>query len=469
VAFVPVDDGRDPTTRASLSIPVLVLYGLPGMSVNFLFSLVLVMYMKFSTDVLLLAPSAIGAIFFASKIWDAISDPLAGRLSDRTHSRLGRRKAWLLASAIPLAITGVAMWAPPPGLGQTAMLIWIGVSVFAFYTAYTLFEVPHMALGAELSFDPRDRNRVFGARQLLRTFGLLAAFGIGVAVLEDPAQARANALYLALAAGSFTIGTILLAVTSLPQERPDFAGRGGASLRSAMRDVLHNPHARLLLFVFFIEQLGIGGIGVLVPYVAHYVMLRPDLTSEMLMVYVLCAVSSIPIWVCLGDRFDKRTLWLGAMWLSMLGFGLLLFLGPGTIGIMVVASILAGIGSGCGPTLGQAIKADVIDWDEYQTGERKEGAYFAAWSFTSKLAAGVMLGIVGFALDWSGFVENQTQSVRVEATMLALMGGMPVLGFGLGILAFRRFSLGPEEHARIRADIERGDTPGLKRCDAPSA
>jgi Na+/melibiose symporter-like transporter len=108
----------------------------------------------------------------------------------------------------------------------------------------------------------------------------------------------------------------------------------------------------------------------------------------------------------------------------------------------------------------------VIDWDEYMTGERKEGTYFAAWSFTSKLAAGVMLGIVGLALDWAGFVENQEQTIRVEATMLALMGAMPVVGFGVGILAFRRFSLDRQEHARIRGAIERGETPGLRDRDA---
>jgi GPH family glycoside/pentoside/hexuronide:cation symporter len=436
------------------------------MSVNFLFSLVLVMYMKFSTDVLLIAPSAIGAIFFASKIWDAISDPIAGRLSDRTRSRLGRRKSWLLASALPLAASAIAMWTPPAGLEKNAMLVWITLSVFAFYTAYTLFEVPHMALGAELSFETRERNRIFGTRQLLRTFGLFGAFGIGVSLLEDSSTARDNAFWLAAGAGAFAIATIVLAVTTLPAERPDFALRGGQSLRAAMRDVMRNPHARLLLFVFFIEQLGTGGIGVLVPYVAQYVMKRPDLTSEMLMVYVLCTVASIPAWVWLGGRYDKRSLWLSAMWMSMIGFGLLLFLGEGTIGIMVIASVLAGMGSGCGPTLGQALKADVIDWDEYMTGERKEGTYFAAWSFTSKLAAGVMLGIVGLALDWAGFVENQEQTIRVEATMLALMGAMPVVGFGVGILAFRRFSLDRQEHARIRGAIERGETPGLRDRDA---
>ena len=441
----------------------LVLYSLPGTGVSFLFALVLVMYMKFATDVLHLAPAVMGAIFFASKIWDAVSDPLAGRLSDATRSRLGRRKSWLLASSVPLGLTSVAMWAPPVGLGESALTLWITVAVFAFYTAYTLFEVPHMALGAELTFDLRERNRVFGMRQLLRSIGLFAAFGIGSALLEDSSTARTNALWLSIGAGVFTTVTIVAAVLRLPAERADHAHRGGSGIYASLRDVARNPHARILLFVFFIEQMGIGGIGVLVPYVVEYVMLRPDLISEMLIVYVICTVGSIPVWVWLGGRYDKRSLWITAMWMSLVGFGSLLFIDEGTIGIMVFCALVAGTAGGCGPTLGQAIKADVIDWDEYETGERKEGAYFAAWSFTSKLAAGVMIGLVGFSLQASGFEEGAVQPWSVRGTMLFLMGGMPVFGFGLAILAFRRFALDRVEHARIRDAIERGVSPGALR------
>lgn len=441
----------------------LLLYSLPGTGVSFLFALVLVMYMKFATDVLHLAPAVIGAIFFASKIWAAISDPITGQLSDATQSRLGRRKPWLLASSVPLGLTSIAMWAPPEGMGASILTLWITISVFAFYTAFTLFEVPHMALGAELTFDLRERNRVFGTRQLLRSIGLFAAFGIGSALLEDSSTARTNAFWLAIGAGVFTTVTIVAAVLRLPAERVDHSRRGGSSLYASLRDVARNPHARILLFVFFIEQMGIGGIGVLVPYVVEYVIKRPDMISEMLIIYVTCTVGSIPVWVWLGGRYDKRSLWIFAMWMSLVGFGSLLFVGEGTLGIMVFCALLAGTAGGCGPTLGQAIKADVIDWDEYETGERKEGAYFAAWSFTSKLAAGVMIGLVGVSLQAAGFEEGADQPEVVRSTMLFLMGGMPVLGLGLGILIFRRFTLDRAEHTRIRDAIERGVNPGASR------
>ncbi len=434
------------------------LYGLPGLGVNFLFSLILILYMKFATDELGVAPGIMGGIFFVARIWDAVSDPVAGSLSDRTNSRLGRRKSWMLASSIPLALTAVAMWSPPTSLDGAALTLWIGVSVVAFYTAYTLFEVPHMALGAELTHDRVSRVRVFGARQLLRTIGLFIAGSLGAALLEDPADPRATGFWMALVAGLFTLATIVFSVFRLPAERQEYLGRGGQGILRSLRDVWRNRHARMLLFVFFLETMGAGAIGVLAPYVITYVVRTPELLSEMLVAYMVPALISIPLWVRLGGRFEKRRLWLAGIVLGAGGFGSLFFLEEGSYWLIFAAAATAGIGNGCGSTLGQALKADVIDMDEFDTGERKEGAYFAAWNFTSKLAAGVMMGVVGLSLQWVGFVPNEAQAPMTEFTMRFLMGGVPFLGFGIAGLVLARFDLSEKEHARVRADIDAGRT-----------
>ena len=99
-------------------------------------------------------------------------------------------------------------------------------------------------------------------------------------------------------------------------------------------------------------------------------------------------------------------------------------------------------------------KTDVIDWDEHRTGERKEGSYFAAWAFVAKLASGLMIGLVGLTLDRVGFVAGVDQAPEVKRAMVFLMGGMPVIGFAVGIAAFTRFRLTRAEHERIRGEIE---------------
>jgi GPH family glycoside/pentoside/hexuronide:cation symporter len=416
--------------------------------------LIMVMFMNFATDVLRIAPGVVGSLFFVAKIWDAITDPLVGNWSDRTHSRFGRRRSWMLAACVPIAAFNVMLWAPPATLQGASLVIWIGVALLGFYTAYTAFSVPHMALGAELHSDGLQRNRIFGVRQITFSVGMLLAFVLGTPLLENPGEARDRAAIMAWIAGGVTAVTIVFFLLRLPSERSDYAGRGGHSPIASLRDVWHNPHARLLLFVFFVETFGMGGVTVMTPYVMKYVVRVEGVIGLVLLCYVLPTVLSIPVWVWLGGRFQRHKLWIFAMGMSCIAYSLLVFQAEGRVWLMVLVSSVAGTAGGCGATLGQAIKADVIDFDEYATGERKEGSYFAAWNFVAKLAMGLMVALSGFALQWSGFEPGVEQTPLTINTILFMMGGMPFLGFLIGMLAFTRFGLTREEHARIRRELD---------------
>lgn len=440
-------------TDTRLPTRTLLSYGVAAAPPQFMYVLILIMYLKYAVDDLGASAAAVGTIFLVAKLWDAVSDPMVGNLSDRTTHRLGRRKVWLFVSAPLLCVFGTMVWAPPTGLEGAALIAWITVGTLGFYTAYTVFEVPHMALGAELTFDGQQRNLVFGVRQATRTLGMFAAGTGGVFLVQQGASVASLSAY---AVGVATLVVVFGSVAMLPPERADFVGRGGDNPFRALRDVLANPHARLLLFVFFIENIGSGGIGVLIPFVIEYVVKMPEMVPVLLGMYMVSALAAVPFWIWLGRYFEKRHLWLFAMVQGGIGYGLNLWVGEGDWMLVAVASLLSGTAGACGNTLGQALKAEVIDFDEYRTGERKEGAYFAGWSFVSKLAAGIMVGVVGFSLEWSGYVENAAeQAPLAKTTMIALMGGVPLIGYGIGALAFTRFKLSEKEHARIRGELDR--------------
>ena len=345
-------------------------------------------------------------------------------------------------------------WAPPVSLAGGALTAWLAVAIFGFFTAYTLFEVPHMALGAELSQQASERNRVFGGRQLLKVLGMLACAGLGVQALEDLSAARDNARSIALAVGGLYVLTVAAALLVLPTERADYQGRGAQSPIRALRDVWGNRYARLVLFVFFIESLGSGGVGVLVPYVIRYIQKEPHLIAEMPFVVYGVSILALPLWVRLARRWEKRRLWLVAMGIGCVGFATTLLLDEGRSWVLVVSSTLVGLATTCGSTLGQAIKADIIDYDEYRTGERKEGAYFAAWQFVNKLAGALMVGLTLIMLDLFGYQPGQEQSEATKAGMLFLLGGMPLIGYAIGIAVFLRFDFGDAQHARVLAELE---------------
>src|SRR5262245_30508050 len=413
-------------------------YALPGFGVNFLYTLVLVTYLKFATDVLGAAPSVVGLIFGAAKVFDAFADLTAGYLSDRTRSRFGRRGSWMLAASVPLALFTALAWAPPTALSGVALTAWIAVTILGFHASYTAFEVPNLALGAELTQERVDRTRVFAWRQAMRTLSLFAAFLVGYPIVLT---GRGGAASLALVTGLATAAAIVFFTLRLPAERSDYQARGGHSLWRSFSDVWGNPHARLLLIVYFIESIGVGGLAVLVPFVTEYVMERADLGPAMLGIYTTANLLGIPLWLRLGRTYEKRRLWLAAMLAGGVGFGLLLFLGPNAWPLMVASGLIAGAANACSVTLGQALKADLVDVDEHRTGQRKEGAYFAAWSFVSKLASGIMILLVGVVLEVAGYVPNSAQAPEVRLALVLLIGGMPVLGYGVGSILFARFSL----------------------------
>jgi GPH family glycoside/pentoside/hexuronide:cation symporter len=125
------------------------------------------------------------------------------------------------------------------------------------------------------------------------------------------------------------------------------------------------------------------------------------------------------------------------------------------IWVIVIAAIFAGLAAGCGGTVAPSIQGDVIDYDEYLTGERKEGSYFAAWNFVYKSATGVMLLLTGFVLQVSGFVPNAPQSMTTQVAMVSLYGLFPLVCYAIGSAMMLRFKLDETEHGRIREELRR--------------
>ena len=436
-------------------------YGLPGVGAGYMYLLINLYVMKFSTDVLLIAPAVMGIIFSVSRIWDAVSDPLVGYLSDRTRHPMGRRRIWLLASVVPIVGTFVMLFSPPAELDKAASIAWMAIAVIGFYSAMTLFIVPHMSLGAELTTNYHERSRLFGLRHAAFTAGsILALISMQIfinAEQQGPAVVRATATTVAWFAGGVSVVLILYAVIKL-RERPEFQGRMSSNPYKAYADVWRNRHARLLIIVTFIENVGSAAIGALTLYVAQYVVGKPMLAPLMILSYMIPSALSVPLWIPLSRRFGKIRLWVFSMLLTGFSFGGMFFLPfldeTTKIWTIFVLAFFAGLAAGCGGTVGPSVQGDVIDYDEYLTGERKEGSYFAAWNFVFKSATGVMLLLTGFVLQFSGFVPNQEQTMTTQIAMVSLYGAFPLVCYIIGAALFSRFTLDESAHAEIRAELD---------------
>jgi GPH family glycoside/pentoside/hexuronide:cation symporter len=269
------------------------------------------------------------------------------------------------------------------------------------------------------------------------------------------AMAEEYALYAVVAMSVL----VLYAVVYL-RERPEFQGRLSSSPTSAFRDVWQNPPARLLVIVTFIENVGSSAIAVLTLYVTQYVVGAPLWAPFIILAYMLPSTASVPMWLPLSRRFGKIKVWIVGMALYGLSFGGMFFLPfldtvDARLTLIIVMAAFAGLAAGCGGTIGPSVQGDVIDYDEYKTGERKEGSYFAVWNFTYKSALGFMLLLTGFVLEASGFVPNQPQTMTVQISMVTLYGALPLLCYIIGAVMFSRFKLTEQEYSVIRAELDR--------------
>jgi Na+/melibiose symporter-like transporter len=442
---------RTPDPDASLGLAAVVRYALPAAPTGFASLLIQIYFLKYATDVLLLGPAALGWLLGLAWVWDALSHPTIGHWSDRTRSRLGRRRPWMLAGCVPLGVAFLCLWSPPVALTGNALLLWVGVALLVFYTAFTMVDMTHTALGAELSRAYHERTRVFGVRRFLLGAGSLGTIA-AVAALDLGGGRDAG--FLAGAVGAaLMIATTLYAVWVL-REPPEHRLLTPGSFVGSLRDVARNPHARLLLTIALVQQAGIASLANALPFFSDYAIATPGYTSLYIASFLVASLLGVPLWLRVAPLYEKRRLFT----LAMTGVGLAIapiaFVGEGQYWLAAALAFAGGLGSAGCDALGPSIQADVIDYDELQTGQRKEGAYFAVWAFVAKVAGGLAVGCTGLALDALGFVPGASQTEGVRLGLRLLTGFAPAALFLLGVLMFLRFQLGEREHARIRAALD---------------
>lgn len=436
----------------SLSARQLVAYGVPVLAFQFAVYYVGFFFLKFSTDVLLIAPATAGAISALGRLWDAAIDPVIGAWSDRTRSRLGRRRPWMLLGVPTLALTFWMIWSPPDGIAGGELVAWMAVALLLFYTAFTFYTVPHLSLGTELTPHHHERSNVFGVFQAGLIVGMMGAFA-AIQYVAVAADARAAARTLGAVCAVAMVGLLLVTPLFL-REPAGHQGRGTTAPLRALADVVRNPHARLLLLAIFLVNIGAGVLGMLAPFVIEYIVGRPDLIGVVPAFFVVAGVLSIPFWLWLSKRRGKRDAWVVSMWGMSAAFGLTFFVGEGDLVPISLLMVAAGVAYGCGGVVGPSLLADVIDWDESRTGERREGIYAAAWGISWKAAVAVIGVVAGAALEASGFQPNVKQSETAALTLHVLFSLLPCAVFAGAALIFRRYAISEAEHARIRAIIE---------------
>lgn len=452
-------------TSGTLPLALVAAWALPAAPLAFATGLVSLYFLKYGTDVLGVAPGPLALVLGLAQLWDAAARPIVGFLSDRTAHRLGRRRSWMLASALPIALSLVLVWAPPSGLAPGWLLAWLALWHLVLATAVAGLDVPRRALPAELSPRSSDRTRLFAANGVAEALSSLIAFTLGLHWLRTSSSPRETALWIAAGLGLLTLASTGWLVARVREPAAN-QGRGGRSPLRAWAGVLRNPFQQRLMLAGFLYGLPLGAMGVLAPYLFQYTLRRPELTEVYMLAFFLAYLLSVAFWVRASRRFRKVHLLVSSLALAAIAY-LALYAslevartGADAVVPMLLAAGMLGVSMSSTLVLSPAIRAEIIDHDELLSGERKEGVYTAIGDLVFRLGSAVSITLAGWALEWSGFRPGGEQDPRVETTILWAMTLVPAVCVALSILPLLRFELTEREHARILAELDRRRASG---------
>ena len=439
-------------------------------------------------QVLALSGTLAGLAVGIALVVDAITDPLAGSISDNWRSKLGRRHPFMYAAVIPLAFAFFLLFSPPEGLGQVGLFLWLLTFAVLTRGAMTLYHVPHIALGAELTEDFEERTTVVAFRQFFSTFGTLSALIIGFSLFfqSSPDVPRGQFRVDAYAPFALTVGLLMLVsilvsawgtqsrIPYLPQPRgkAERLSIGAMVLRMfrELKEALTNTSFAWLFSGVLIVFMMVGVDGALNLHMNTYFW---ELSSNANTLFFAASPIGVMVGAFVARRlnaiFDKKpsvvfgTAWWAlcqivpvvlriAGWFPENGTDALLITLVGIKFVQGVGVVQALISFG-------SMVADVVDEHELKTGKRQEGIFFASVSFSGKFTTGIGNVVGGIALDlisWPRGVTIQTAAdVPAETvTWLGLVYGPIVAGFAVvSVWCYSHYRLDRERHRQIVAAL----------------
>lgn len=374
-----------------------------------------------------LSLSAIGAIMLIARLWDTVTDPIVGYLSDLTPQRFGRRRVWIFTGLPFISISVYALFNPPPSADAGYVFLW----TLALYISGTMAIVPFNAWGAELTDDYNQRNRVTGSRATFGLIGTLVAVSIPAALGEAGSDNLSGTLqYITW----LVIITLIIAFFFMLRVPDNNTIVLPASQFKAAFNLIRQPTPlRKLLICFLLNSMANAIPAALFLFYATYVLKVPEQAGFFLFTYFICSVISIPLWLKFSKRFGKHRTWHWSIIIACCFFMWTPFLTVETYWIYWVVIVATGFTTGCDLIIPASMNGDLVEWDAASSGYRRPGLFFAFWGMITKLAYALAIGIAFPFLDIFGFSAGEDNSTEALFA-LACLYGIPTILCKLGAL-----------------------------------
>ena len=448
-----------------LSVSTKLGYGAGDLGGNLFFTVVAFWLTNFLTDEVGLSGTMAGTAILVGKLWDAVTDPAVGVLSDRTRSRWGRRRPWFLFAALPLGFSFMLMFINPGYKSPTSLFLWAAFAYMLLCTAYTCVNIPYNALTPELTPDFNERTSVNGYRMMFAVVGTLIGAGTALPIIS----AFSNKTQGFIAMGAI-FGAIMTVSSLVPfffvreriKEKPPEDKNVFKYLVHSYRDAFRNRPFLLILFPWALNIVGFTVVTATLIYYFKYIFRNEASLTPALVVMLLTSMVFIPISVVVSKHIGKKLTYLIGM--SIVACAVLAFFAVGHLyglNFAYVIMFFAGLGLSTHYVMPWAIVPDTVEYDYVQSGIRREGIYYGLWTFVIKLGQALAGFLVGVILDLFGY--DGKAAVQPESAVLGirlLVGPLTAVFFVMANIVLAFYPIDEKTYEGIRTRIKEREAAG---------
>ena len=441
-----------------LTLKVLLGYGSGDVGGNLYFTVVALLLMNYFTDIVGLPPILAGIAIMLGKVWDAITDPVVGFLSDKTKSTWGRRRPWLLFASVPLGLSMFNLFKNPGINNNNILFIWACLSFIIISTFYTFVNIPYNALTPDLTKDYNERTKLNGVRMFFAVCGTFLGGALAQPIINTFANKNTGYIIMgALFGGVMTLFAIIPFITVKEPEITE-AKINKENIFKSYLSAFKNIPFILILIPWTLNIAGITIItGTLVYYFKYLFNNEYLLTNAMLILLGFAMLFNIIITLSSNflGKIGKKKIYIIGMSIFTLAVLIIFFFGH-KLGLtfLYVFIGLAGIGFSTHYVMPWSIIPDTIEYDYLKNGVKKEGIYYGLWTFLTKVGQAFAALLIGIILNVFGYIPNVVQSNKAIFGIRLLIGPITALLFIIANIILAFYPINKKKYEEIQQQIK---------------
>ena len=429
-----------------------LVYGAGDLGFSMNNSIITAFFSVFMVTVVGMPPGLLAIIFIIGRSWDFINDPIIGHLSDRTRTRWGRRRPFLLFGAIPFGLSFILLWLSPD-FSQTGLVIYYSLAYIVYEALATMVYMPYFALTPELTEDYDERTKLTSFRMMFNIIGSLTAYILPLLIIgNDWTQATEQGVLTMAVIAAFIAAVPYLGVFFGTKEKQEFQKESLPKFIPSLKTAFKNRPFIFGALMYLFTWMTIIVVESNLQFFIIHILNRQDQSMIIMVSIFVTAIFALPIWNWISKHWNKRYAYIFGVAFWAFVMMLLIFMTPETpFWLLLFLCVLAGIGVSAAQVLPWAIIPDAIEWEEWHTYERHEGMFYSLITLLGKVGMAIAQPLGLLILQLSNFQEGQNvvQPASALTGIRLVIGILPAILLVSGIVMAILYPLTRKQHHEI--------------------